>query len=63
MSDEFVTVPQAAEIAGCGIPSVYRWLRTGQLTRYKTGTRRTWIKRSELEKLLTPVPVVDSAHH
>jgi len=56
MSTEYVTVAEAADIAGRGIPTVYRWLRNGTLTRYRIGVGATVISRSELDALLTPRP-------
>ncbi len=56
MDDTWLTVPEAARTAGRSTMSVYRWMRKGRLTRYKTGTGATVISRSELAALLTPEP-------
>lgn len=58
---EYVTVKEASKISGRTVPSVYRWLKEGRLTRYKTGTGRTLIKREELNALITPRPADNSA--
>lgn len=50
----YVTVREAATLSGRTIPTIYRWLKEGRLTRYRTGTGRTLIKREELDALLVP---------
>lgn len=65
--DEFVTVRQAAEIAGVAPGTVYRWLYDGgvPLTKHKTANGRVRIERAELDRWQearnTPVPVRDQA--
>jgi len=54
---EYVTVREASVISGRTVPSIYRWMKLGKLTRYKTGTGRTLIKRAELDALLAPHPM------
>jgi excisionase family DNA binding protein len=53
---EYVTVREASAISGRTVPSIYRWLKNGKLTRYRTGAGQTLIKREELNALLAPHP-------
>jgi excisionase family DNA binding protein len=57
MDSEFITITQAAERADRQEQTIYRWLREGDLTRYKVGPGRgfTRISVQELDNLLTPV--------
>jgi excisionase family DNA binding protein len=60
-NDDYLTVPETAELAGVTVHTVWRWLREGKLRRYRTAGRfNTKVKRSELLALLEPVPVVPS---
>jgi excisionase family DNA binding protein len=36
-----LSVPQVAELLGVGEPTVYRWLRDGEIPAYKVGS--TWV--------------------
>jgi len=52
----FITFPQAAEILGYKNPlSLYPLIREGKLTKYKV-LNKSFLKREEVEKLLTPTP-------
>lgn len=63
--DDFVTVRQAAEIAGVAPGTVYRWLYDERvpLTKHKTANGQVRIERRELDAWQaarsTPVPVTD----
>lgn len=50
---ELITIKEAAEIAKRTEQTIYRWLDTGILTRYKQGFN-TRIDRAELEEFLKP---------
>lgn len=48
-----VPVADAAEIAGYTTRSIWHWLETGKLTRYRAGSR-TLIDADELVEMLAP---------
>lgn len=48
----------ARERLGCTMQTVDNYLNSGKLTRYKDGRGRVWIDPAEVDRLLTPVPVV-----
>lgn len=52
---DFIRPAGAARRAHVGRDTVYRWLREGRLTRYKTGPGRgrTWISVSQLDALIS----------
>jgi len=52
--DEFITVDEAAELIGCSHWTIRRWLDAGKLERYKSGPKRTVVRRSELTELMKP---------
>jgi excisionase family DNA binding protein len=56
---EFITISEAVRRANRNQQTIYRWLRDGNLTRYKVGPGRgyTRINAEELDALLTPTPV------
>ena len=58
----WLTRKQAADFIGCHLRTVENYLNTGKLTKHKDGRGRIWIDREEIEALLTPVPVVESAN-
>jgi hypothetical protein len=53
---------EARKRLGCSQQTVDNYLAKGWLTRYKDGRGRVWIDPAEVERLLTPVPVVVSAN-
>ena len=55
---EFLTVKDAATLLGFSIRTTYRLIESGALRATNLGERITRIKRSDLELLLTPPPVV-----
>lgn len=54
----FITRTQAAERAGVAVTTIDRWVRHGQLTRYKVigGAETTRFDQEQLDRLLTPQP-------
>jgi excisionase family DNA binding protein len=60
MEDGYITIKEACERAHRNQQTIYRWLREGDLTRYKVGPGRgfTRISVKELDGLLTPVVAV-----
>ena len=63
-SDDFLTVEEAARLAGRSHWTIRRWLEPGgTLTRYKS-LNRTVVSRSELTELVKPkMQPVHPAHH
>lgn len=49
----YLTINQAAEHANRSTGTIHRWLKIGQLTRYKVGYR-VYVDANELDALLTP---------
>jgi excisionase family DNA binding protein len=61
----YLTVEEAAELAGLSHWTVRSWLHKGRLTRYKSASR-TVVSRTELLALLQPKktdPAKESARH
>jgi excisionase family DNA binding protein len=54
--DNYLTVAEAQAYAGVSRETIYRWLRTGLLTRYKRGANRTVVDPAEIDELLRPKP-------
>jgi predicted site-specific integrase-resolvase len=54
-----IGVAQAAQEFGVSLPTLYRYLATGRLTRYERpgGRPRVFVDKRELRKLLEPRPV------
>jgi hypothetical protein len=52
---------QAAARIGVHIRSIDYYLRVRKLTKYRDGRNRVWIDPEELDALITPVAVVESA--
>ena len=61
-NDRYITVKEAAVLAGREPQTIRRWFYEGRLTRYRVGPRAIRVRLSELEALITPVPVVESAN-
>jgi hypothetical protein len=54
---DFVTVDEAAQLAGISHWTVRTWLTKGFLTRYKSASR-TVVSRAEILERTRPVPVM-----
>jgi len=52
-NSDWLSVDQAAVVAGISSPTIFRWLRSGKLTRYKS-RGKTVIWEEELYQLLLP---------
>ena len=62
MSDpEYLTLREAATLAGCHIATVRRAIAAGRLTRYISGPDRKGyrLRRTDVERWITPVPVAE----
>ena len=55
MSEEFVTVNQTAELLGVSRLTIRRRISDGTINAYRVG-RFIRIPRTELDKLLSPIP-------
>ena len=56
-TEEILTVREAARFLKVSVNSIRRYIRLGRLPAYRIADERVLrIKRSDLEKLLTPVP-------
>ncbi len=56
VAEEFLSVAQAARLAGIAAGTIRAWMMEGKLRRYHAG-RVLRVKRSELEQLLSEPPV------
>jgi len=54
-SDEFVTVDQAAALLDVDRSTVRRWIGRGRLPAYRIGERHVRLKRSDLDRVVTPI--------
>lgn len=61
MAEEYLTVDEARKLAKRHPKTIRRWMAVGLLTTYRVGPRGVRVKRSELEPLITPVPVREPA--
>jgi len=51
---EYYTVREAAEALRVSIPTVWRWVRSGQLQAYRVGKRSIRIRKGDLGAMTTP---------
>jgi excisionase family DNA binding protein len=58
---EYITVPEAARLAGKDPKTIRRWFNEQRLTKYRVGPRSVRVRRSELMQLITPQPVASPA--
>ncbi len=58
METEFITVNEAAELAGRDPETVREWYRKGWITKYRIGARGVRLKRAEVIAFMTPVAAV-----
>jgi excisionase family DNA binding protein len=54
MDEEYVTVAQAAELLKVSRSTLWRWIDQGHLPAYRFGLRRVLIRRTDLERLISP---------
>ncbi len=58
MTQEYLTVKDAAVHMGIGISTLWKWLKLHELQTYRfMGDRRTYVRVADLERLREPVPV------
>lgn len=58
--DDFLTVPETAELLKVSAVTVSRWLKDGRLPAYKVGPRAVRIRRGEVDQLLVPAATADA---
>jgi len=46
---------QACELLGCGKDKFYELIRSGRLPAYRAGKRGLWVKREDVERLVSPI--------
>lgn len=54
-TDDYVTISEAAEILHVGTSTLRRWIREERIPSYRLGQRRVYLKRTELQSLITPI--------
>ena len=54
MEREYITVPEAAELAGVEIITIRSWYRKGWLTKYLVRGRLVRLDRAEVEAFIRP---------
>lgn len=52
--DDFLTVPETAELLKVSAVTVSRWLKQGRLPAYRVGPRAVRIRRFDIDELLAP---------
>jgi len=51
---EYYTVREAADALRVSVPTVWRWVRSGQLAAYRVGKRSIRIRKSDLGGMIEP---------
>ncbi len=59
--NEYYTVREAAAALRVSVPTVWRWVRSGQLAAYRVGKRSIRIRKSDLGGMVAPAGVDKSA--
>lgn len=54
LDQDFMTVAAAATFLRVSQSTVWRWIEHGELPAYRIGPRRVWVKKADLEQLVTP---------
>ena len=54
LGEEYLTVAQAAAFLHVSQSTIWRWIEQQELPSYRVGHRRVWIKKADLERLITP---------
>ncbi len=58
MSEEYVSVDDAAEQLGVNRGTLWKWIRRYELPTFRfLGERRTMLKRADVERLREPIPL------
>ena len=51
---EYYTVREAADLLRVSVPTVWRWVRSGQLAAYRVGKRSIRIRKGDLGGMVAP---------
>lgn len=54
-TDKYVTVSEAADILQVSQSTIRRWIREDRVPTYRLGERRVLLKRTDLDRLITPM--------
>jgi excisionase family DNA binding protein len=57
LDEEYVTIPEAAQLLQVHPSSIRRWIDAGDLPAHRVGQRRVLVKRADLANLITPARV------
>jgi len=55
-AEDLLSVTEAAQALSVSVPTIKRWLKAGRLPAYHLGPRYIRIRRSDLARVLTPLP-------
>lgn len=55
LSDDYVSVPEAAKTLHVSPSTIWRWIDRGRLPAYRVGQRRIRLKKSDVEGCIMPV--------
>jgi excisionase family DNA binding protein len=56
MVTDWLTIGEAVRQLKVGRTTLYRWVKQGRLKTYRVGPKAVRIRRSDLQRLITPVP-------
>jgi excisionase family DNA binding protein len=59
-SVQLMSMDAAANIVGCSVKTMRRWIAEGRLTGYRMGPRLIRVDLAEVEAMLRPIPTVQA---
>lgn len=57
----YVSLADAAELAGVCTKTVRRWISSGNIAGYRVGPRLIRVDLAEVERMMRPIPTIDGA--
>jgi excisionase family DNA binding protein len=54
--DDLISVREAAQLLRVSESTVWRWISDGTIRSHRVGKKRVYLKRSELERVVSPAP-------
>lgn len=54
LGEDYLTVAEAATFLHVSQSTIWRWIEHDELPAYRVGQRRVWVKKADLERLVTP---------
>ncbi len=54
LGEDYFTVAEAATFLQVSQSTIWRWIEHDDLPAYRVGQRRVWVKKADLERLVTP---------